>query len=364
MCYIKKLKLCNNYGLINISFNYLHFKLMADATLSEVLVQSEPDVQIEPEIQIESEIRNNLIPELTEFEQELIARQDNERNEALQERQRIYEENNPPKEMTIQLILWRMTHFSLLNDLLHLAMLYAYCTLEKDVIDTLVLKCILLKIVLWVFPFFTRMFVQPCVDYQKLGQSFRPTEMNQFTIASAKASGGYHMFMIFVFFFADVIIINQFIPIQNSCDPYPINMCIIQKTYSIICIFAYSLLMFCMFGAIGVLITPSLKTKFNEWIYLLNVAGLKHLTISENDDDKECAICYEVMKEATVLPCGHKFCDNCVQPWIKEKGTCPTCSQPAFSKKTTDLHVYDEGHKYIEETKDDKTELHPLDAIV
>lgn len=334
---------------------------MENTTLGETLVQIDPDIV--PIVQEHHAVENALTNEVGRLQQE-IDRLNRERNDARAERQRRYEENNPPKEMTLQLILWRMTHSYLLNDLLHLAMLYAYCTLDNNIMNDIVSRCILIKIVLWFFPFFIRIFVQPYIDYKKIGQSFRPKEMNQFTIISSKAIMAYHIFNTVVFLFADIIIINQFIPVQNSCDPYPINMCVIQKTYSIICITTYSLILACVFAFLGALIAPSIKTKLNELTYALNVAGLQHLTIDENDEDKECAICFEVMKEATGLPCGHKFCDKCVQPWIKEKGKCPTCSQPAFSKKTTDLHVYGEGHKYVEEKQDEQPNLHPMDQIV
>jgi hypothetical protein len=228
--------------------------------------------------------------------------------------------------------------------------------------STIVSKCILIKIIVWIIPFVTRVFVQPLLDYKKLGQSFRPKEMNKFTLASSKVVGLYHCVSIIVFFFADVIIISQFIPVQNSCDPYPLNMCVIQKIYSIICITSYSSICLLLICGLIAVVAPEFQKKINEWTYALNVAGLQHLTVSENDDDKDCAICFETMKEATGLPCGHKFCDNCIKPWIKEKGTCPTCFQPAFSKKTTDLHVYQEGHKYVE--CEEKTNEHPLATVV
>jgi len=26
-----------------------------------------------------------------------------------------------------------------------------------------------------------------------------------------------------------------------------------------------------------------------------------------------------------LLPCGHKFCEGCVVPWLRENKTCPSC---------------------------------------
>lgn len=44
-----------------------------------------------------------------------------------------------------------------------------------------------------------------------------------------------------------------------------------------------------------------------------------------------CCVCIEEIKETVPLDCGHKFCKECIFPWILEKWkntSCPVCRQP------------------------------------
>lgn len=39
-----------------------------------------------------------------------------------------------------------------------------------------------------------------------------------------------------------------------------------------------------------------------------------------------CPICHNVIKScAAVVPCGHTFCSECIDPWVRQHKTCPTC---------------------------------------
>ena len=45
-------------------------------------------------------------------------------------------------------------------------------------------------------------------------------------------------------------------------------------------------------------------------------------------DDEVCAVCQETGRGGggrVLLPCGHKFCEGCVVPWLRENKTCPSC---------------------------------------
>lgn len=49
-----------------------------------------------------------------------------------------------------------------------------------------------------------------------------------------------------------------------------------------------------------------------------------------NDDDDEdyCVICFEDMDDSamvTILECNHRFCTSCIQTWMANHATCPTC---------------------------------------
>lgn len=43
----------------------------------------------------------------------------------------------------------------------------------------------------------------------------------------------------------------------------------------------------------------------------------------ENSDN--CAICWEKMESARKLPCGHFFHNSCLQSWLEQDTSCPTC---------------------------------------
>jgi SNF2 family DNA or RNA helicase len=50
--------------------------------------------------------------------------------------------------------------------------------------------------------------------------------------------------------------------------------------------------------------------------------------INENIDfneDENCIICYENMEKPILTPCGHMFCNNCIQTCLKIKPECPMC---------------------------------------
>ncbi|KAI0226395.1 E3 ubiquitin-protein ligase AMFR, partial [Lamellibrachia satsuma] len=45
--------------------------------------------------------------------------------------------------------------------------------------------------------------------------------------------------------------------------------------------------------------------------------------LDENNDD--CAICWEGMETARKLPCGHLFHSACLRSWLEQDTSCPTC---------------------------------------
>ncbi|XP_015593619.1 E3 ubiquitin-protein ligase AMFR isoform X1 [Cephus cinctus] len=45
--------------------------------------------------------------------------------------------------------------------------------------------------------------------------------------------------------------------------------------------------------------------------------------LAENSDN--CAICWEKMESARKLPCGHLFHNSCLQSWLEQDTSCPTC---------------------------------------
>lgn len=45
--------------------------------------------------------------------------------------------------------------------------------------------------------------------------------------------------------------------------------------------------------------------------------------LAENSDN--CAICWEKMESARKLPCTHLFHNSCLQSWLEQDTSCPTC---------------------------------------
>lgn len=66
------------------------------------------------------------------------------------------------------------------------------------------------------------------------------------------------------------------------------------------------------------------RRKFQRALRRLQPALVRSLT----DIHDVCAVCIEsieVGSEILTLPCQHKFHANCVAPWLRDNGTCPTC---------------------------------------
>jgi hypothetical protein len=53
----------------------------------------------------------------------------------------------------------------------------------------------------------------------------------------------------------------------------------------------------------------------------------RFLTISKKFDIEECIICTEVHSEDSfsIRACGHTFHKQCIEPWLRNHGTCPLC---------------------------------------
>ncbi|XP_052862115.1 E3 ubiquitin-protein ligase AMFR-like [Anopheles cruzii] len=68
--------------------------------------------------------------------------------------------------------------------------------------------------------------------------------------------------------------------------------------------------------------------KHRNYLWVLNHME-KSYPLATGDDLKansdNCAICWEKMETARKLPCGHLFHNSCLQSWLEQDTSCPTC---------------------------------------
>lgn len=57
-------------------------------------------------------------------------------------------------------------------------------------------------------------------------------------------------------------------------------------------------------------------------------------TKKASEDELTCSVCLEQVNVGELirsLPCLHQFHSNCIDPWLRQQGTCPVCKYRAFS---------------------------------
>eukprot|EP00924_Labyrinthula_sp_SR-Ha-C_P015896 snap_masked-scaffold_4-processed-gene-12.33-mRNA-1 protein AED:0.22 eAED:0.25 QI:0/-1/0/1/-1/1/1/0/242 len=55
---------------------------------------------------------------------------------------------------------------------------------------------------------------------------------------------------------------------------------------------------------------------------------LQNKRLVRKDEAGECAVCKDVWKEGQELVeigCGHRYCEECIVPWLKRHNSCPVC---------------------------------------
>ncbi len=66
------------------------------------------------------------------------------------------------------------------------------------------------------------------------------------------------------------------------------------------------------------------RSKLVESKYVLDTLQKITNNIDFNENEN-CIICYDIMNEPTMTPCGHMFCKNCIQLCLNHKKECPMC---------------------------------------
>lgn len=68
--------------------------------------------------------------------------------------------------------------------------------------------------------------------------------------------------------------------------------------------------------------------------------------------NEECAICQDdIDSNIASLPCGHRFHVDCVQPWITEHNTCPTCRKEL--QHSLEIYIFEVAYEQVRKRFDE-----------
>jgi hypothetical protein len=57
-----------------------------------------------------------------------------------------------------------------------------------------------------------------------------------------------------------------------------------------------------------------------------NAADVDRRTTQNQEEDNNCSICQEtITNPVAASTCGHKFCSDCIKPWLEFNDKCPNC---------------------------------------
>lgn len=81
---------------------------------------------------------------------------------------------------------------------------------------------------------------------------------------------------------------------------------------------------------------------YNRYVKLVSCSYPMATQEELADNSDNCAICWEKMETARKLPCGHLFHNSCLQSWLEQDTSCPTCRlalnmQPNHRENTQEL---------------------------
>ena len=85
--------------------------------------------------------------------------------------------------------------------------------------------------------------------------------------------------------------------------------------------------------------------KVSEAKYLLSI--MKKMTENEISEDETCSICFDTLEDPTLTPCGHLFCNECLQMCLKAKPLCPMCKADLKGKDLLKINSKVEEKKQI-----------------
>ena len=69
----------------------------------------------------------------------------------------------------------------------------------------------------------------------------------------------------------------------------------------------------------------------------INLLNSEVMAWIPDQQQRKCTLCLEPFKDPSVTTCGHVFCWECVQDWVREKAECPLCRQAVLGQKVLPL---------------------------
>ena len=90
-------------------------------------------------------------------------------------------------------------------------------------------------------------------------------------------------------------------------------------------------------GLPSTLSTPLLAQSQPQNPYHYNLLVSSVMSWIPDPQQRKCTLCLEPFKDPSVTTCGHVFCWECVQDWVREKAECPLCRQGVMGQKVLPL---------------------------
>jgi len=102
------------------------------------------------------------------------------------------------------------------------------------------------------------------------------------------------------------------------------------------------------------MIKKNYQNKVSESKYMLSILT-KMAKKDEIDLEQNCSICFDTLNNASLTPCGHIFCKECLEMCLQVKKRCPMCKADLSGKE-----IYSVDSKKDDESESEPEEDNPL----
>jgi hypothetical protein len=70
----------------------------------------------------------------------------------------------------------------------------------------------------------------------------------------------------------------------------------------------------------------------------------------------ECDICSDIIKNCSIIECGHSFCEECIQKWLNSHSTCPSCKKETKSELIKKNFIFEKFKEQLILEKEQESE--------